>query len=423
MSDFRAIAAVTTTLRSLLLKGLGIQEVTARSLDNARKDKTTDQVNLFLYQALPDAAWRNMDMPRQVKPGETGYPPLPLTLYYLLTAYSDDDDDIDSHRLLGRAMSILHDHSLLGRNEIKAATENTRDLEESNLHEQIERVRITLQPLTLEEMSKLWSPFQTQYRFSVAYQVSVVLIESTRPVKSPLPVLQRGQEDRGVIAVAGALPILEEVRVPVRGTFAGIEDIRLARAVPSAQLGDEIALLGRNLAGDSVTVMFKSQHSTATFAPTQIVQNTDQLIIAKLQAPGDPADQNSPTATWPAGFYTARVMVKRNGEPDRFSNELAFSLAPTIRISPTAARAGDIELTVTCAPMVQPEQRVSLLFNNGEILAKPITAKTDQPKFGLTAVAQGEYVVRLRVDGVDSIPIDRQATTPQFADDQKLKVT
>ena len=54
---------------------------------------TGNQINVFLYQVLPDAAWRNRDMPRQMRPGETGHPPLPLVLYYLLTAYSDDEDD------------------------------------------------------------------------------------------------------------------------------------------------------------------------------------------------------------------------------------------------------------------------------------------------------------------------------------------
>ena len=48
-------------------------------------------------------------------------------------------------------------------------------------HEQIERVRITPQPLSVDELSKLWTAFQTHFRISAAYQVSVVLIESTRP--------------------------------------------------------------------------------------------------------------------------------------------------------------------------------------------------------------------------------------------------
>ena len=46
-------------------------------LDKARNgNNTANQLNLFLYQTMVNAAWRNMDMPRQVKPGETGQPPL-----------------------------------------------------------------------------------------------------------------------------------------------------------------------------------------------------------------------------------------------------------------------------------------------------------------------------------------------------------
>jgi len=423
VSNALAIAATTATLRNLLMKGLGIQDVTARSLDKARDGINGDQVNLFLYQTLPDAAWRNMDIPRQVKPGETGQPPLPLVLYYLITAYNADNDDTKSHILLGQAMGILHDHCLLGAAEIKSATDN--DVPGSTLHEQAERVRITLQPMTLDEMSKLWSPFQTQYRLSVAYQVSVVLIESTRPVKSPLPVLSRGQRDQGVLAVTGALPSLEEVRVPLGGKFPESEDVRLARTLPSAQLGDELALLGQNLAGGSVRVLFKHPRVEQPFL-AQVVRANEEVIIAKLPAPGAPNNPTSATATWPAGFYTAQVITSQSGEPERASNEIAFSLAPMIAISPNAAPAGNIALTIRCAPMVWPEQRVSLLFRDGEIVAPARAAKTPTLSFSLKAVPAGtaeEYVVRLRVDGVDSIPIDRAAATPQFAANQKIRVT
>jgi len=195
MSNALAIAAVTATLRALLIRKLGIPGITAQSPDKARPASASgDQVNLFLYQTMPDAAWRNMDMPRQLKAGETGQPPLPLILSYLLTAYSDDADDVKSQILLGRAMSALHDHPLLDAAEIKDATQNAAA--DSDLHEQLERVRITLLSMPLEELSKLWTAFQAPYRTSAAYQVSVVLIESTRPAKTPLPVLERGKGDR-----------------------------------------------------------------------------------------------------------------------------------------------------------------------------------------------------------------------------------
>ena len=48
--------------------------------------------------------------------GEPAQPPLALNLFYLLTAYGRDNDAQRpfSHMLLGRAMSILHDHPVLG---------------------------------------------------------------------------------------------------------------------------------------------------------------------------------------------------------------------------------------------------------------------------------------------------------------------
>ncbi|WP_143288178.1 Pvc16 family protein, partial [Calothrix rhizosoleniae] len=115
MSNSLAIAAVTTTLRYLLQRrfdsnGSGSVIVTTKPLDKARDNNNNgnggNQVNLFLYQTQSNAAWRNMDIPTQVKPGETGLPPLALNLYYMLTTYAQNDDfpEPTSHNLLGEAM-------------------------------------------------------------------------------------------------------------------------------------------------------------------------------------------------------------------------------------------------------------------------------------------------------------------------------
>ena len=77
MSNALAIAAVTTTLRSLLIRRLDSVSVTARPLDKARNGTASNQVNLFLYQTMTDGALVNMPMPRQGSPGESGLPPLP----------------------------------------------------------------------------------------------------------------------------------------------------------------------------------------------------------------------------------------------------------------------------------------------------------------------------------------------------------
>src|SRR5262249_30716937 len=160
-----------------------------------------------------------------------------------------------------------------------------------------------------------------------------------------------------------------------------VGDIRQARTVPSAQLGDQLALLGRRLAGGSVSVAFRNQRVEGAFTPAQILSVADDAIIVSLPEPGDPNDPTSPMATWPAGFYTAVATVQHAGEPDRISNEIAFSLAPTITIAPTSAAAGDITLAVTCAPMVHPGQRVSLLFRDGEIAAPSPDVATNSLAF------------------------------------------
>jgi len=201
VSNPLAIAATTLTLQAILQSAIvsdpadtDLTDTTVTILppDKARGNGNANQLNLFLYQILPNAAWRNMNIPSQVAAGETGNPPLALTLHYLLTAFGKDNDTTlpFGHHLLAKAMSIMYDHALLGPDEIRSATSAT--FPGSDLDKQVERVRITLQPMSLEEISKLWTGLVTQYRLSVGYEVSVMLIDSTQAKKTPLPVLTRG---------------------------------------------------------------------------------------------------------------------------------------------------------------------------------------------------------------------------------------
>ena len=192
-------------------------------------------------------------------------------------------------------MSILHDHALLGPQEIREA------LPDSDLAEQVERVRITLHPTSLDELSKLWTAFQTEYRLSVAYEASVVLLDSTLPATTPLPVLRRGTDDRGVIVVLGSLPRVDRLRMP------GPE--------PTAELGDTLTIAGRNLTGDSVRVLLRHPLVERPFERRPLDGASAESLTVKLPDPGDPADDNSPAARWPAGFYTVTVVTTRTGEP------------------------------------------------------------------------------------------------------------
>jgi hypothetical protein len=379
--------------------------VTTLHPDKARdSNNSANQVNLFLYQVLPNAAWRNRDMPRRVQPGETGMPPLALDLFYLMSAYGRNNDITQpfSHQLLGRAMSVLNDHALLGPDEIRAAV--AASIPDSDLDRQIERVRITLQPVTLDDLSKLWTGFQSQFRMSVAYLVSVVLIESLLPVKTPLPVLTRGPGDSGVASQTGLVP-----------PYPGLDAVGLPKQQPSALPGDLLALSGHHLSGSKLGVLFNHPLWTT---PVEVVPEAgagDISLNVRLPAPPAP---------WPAGFYSIALLVQRPGETTRrSSNTLSFALAPRMSIAPSTAAAGSITFTVSCTPEVRPQQRVSLLLGDREILAQSFAAPTGTLTFLADDVAAGMYWVRLRVDGVDSLLVDRSASPPVFDPSQQVTIT
>jgi hypothetical protein len=409
VSNALGIAAVTATLRNLLQQGLQLEAdlvdttVTTMVPDRARTSGgTANQVNLFLYQTMPNAAWRNLDVPNRVRPGETGYPPLALNLYYLLTVYGRDDDQSQpfSHELLGRAMSILHDHPVLGADEIQAA------LPGNDLYAQIERVRFTLQPLSVEEIYRLWTGFETPYRPSVSYEATVVLIESTRAFSAPLPVLTRGrpawfggQADGGVLVTPSVVP-------PTLGAI-----------LPSASavFGQRLTLQGTRLSGDAVSVSLVSPAMTAPVTVSAEAGGTDTSLGFVVPAG---------SAQFPSGLYSAGVTVTHGGVACS-SNALPLALGPTIASglpATLAASGGTATLTLECSPPVQPNQRVSLLLGNLEIPTTTTTFPASSLSFALSNVTAGVYFARLRVDGADSALVaDPAAKPPVF--DQSKKVT
>jgi len=406
MSNPLAVAAVTETLVKLLDPwihadgDLADTRVTALPPDKARDGGTTNQLNVFLYNASMNPAWRNMPLPDQARPNETSPPPLPLNLYYLLTAYGRDNQDDFAHRVLGRAMILLHDHALLGADEIKAALQN------NDLWQQVERVRITPQPLTIDEMSKLWTTFQTQYRISVAYEVGVVLVESGRPASAPLPVLKRAPG-----AAASIVP-----------PFPTIESIELPGNRPSALLGDTITLTGHDLAGPAVTVVVDSLRLASRKRIAPGAGATAQSLAFTI--PADAAAQ----ASWPPGLYTLAVEVSDPGPPARTVTSeavpfrLATSLTGPLPID-VASNAGAATIPVSFEPQVLPEQRVTLLLGDRQVPSPARAGPAANIDFDVAGIEPGDYFVRLRTDGVDSILIDFSAEPPAFLADHKAVIS
>ncbi|GAA1445891.1 DUF4255 domain-containing protein [Leifsonia poae] len=411
MSNSLAVAATTNAIRNLLLTqmpaldaGLAGLAVTTAVPAAARVNQVGPSVNLFLYRTAANPAWRNQDYPAQVHAGESGRPPLALDLHYLLTFFAPDDADKDamSHRVTAAALSVLHDHAVLDGAELDAA------LTGNDTSAQPERVRLTPESLSVAEMSELWTTFQSGYRLSASYLATVVLIDSRSPVSSPLPVLRRGSEDRGPVAVAGAAPVLRGVR-PIGGR-------------PAARLGEAVALVGDNLSPDDTVIRF-----TSTMRPAQ---GEDPPAAIELAAqPGFVPDELSVTlpdqatvatalGDWVPGFYAVTVVVRHPDQPALVDQRgSGVGVAPTITVNPDAA-AGSIAvgstLTVTAEPRVRDSQSAVLLFGSRQLppLTRANPAAGDPAidttpttfTFEVPAVPPGTYVVRLRIDGVDSVP-------------------
>ena len=432
MSNALAIAAVTAVLKDLLDNGLIDRNVSGAigssvtvsalppdRVKTGQSDPT--QLNLFLYHVAPNPGWRNVDLPSVNGWGErSGNPPLALDLFYLLTAYGSQD--FEAEILLGYAMQLLHETPVLTRDAIRRSLTPAspvgggilppplRALPAAELADQIELVKLSPQPMSTEEISKLWAAMQTNYRPSAAYQASVVLIESALPISSPLPVLTRGPADEGVIVVP-------DVAIPPP-SVPTLLAVTPPNSQPSARLGDVLALEGFNLAGDAVSVRFDNPRLATPNTRTPQAGGTAMALSVSI--PNQPAN-------WVAGIYAVSVVVTASGQPPRASNELPLALAPTIQtVSPNPApRSGNgrVDLTVGCAPQVRPQQRVSLFLGAREVSAQPHPTQTNSLTFRIDAAPPGQHWLRLRVDGVDSLLVDRSVTPPVFVAGQQVTIT
>lgn len=384
MSNHSAIAAVTATLTNMIQRAVSVDaavaggRVTARPPDRARQGVAGNQINLFLYRTSIDAAWRNQDPP-SIRPGESAQPSLPLVLSYLITAYGENDDEILSHRLLGIAMGVLNDRPLLSRADIQRSLQPGPG---SDLENQVERVRITPDPRPQDEISRMWATFGTGYRLSVSYDAALVLIDSTRPIAAPAPVLNRGAEDAGPIATARLAPRIERV-LPPNGQAA-------------ARPGDPVTLVGRNL--DAV----------AAFEVTGIRLAAAGVLPVASAGPGAAVVQIPSPPTLPAGTVAVAAHFDDGGGRLIAGNAAPLALAPTI-VSKATLKAkldkGKATLKIKCAPPVEAGQTIALVIGDRVVAIPPLDAASDQLTFALSGFAAGTYTLRLRIDSVDSIPI------------------
>lgn len=187
MSSFAVINVVTEVLKDLLdsslMTAFGNGNSGSYVVLKSPKDLETGVpkgLSLFLYNIVENAYIKNQPMKR-IDTTRLQYPPLALNCHYLLTPYGEeqanDGTGINTHRALGRAMQVLHDNAILKGPALMSRLENINEEDYYNL---IEEIRIILNPLSLDDLTKLWNSLNTSLRLSASYEVRVIMIESER---------------------------------------------------------------------------------------------------------------------------------------------------------------------------------------------------------------------------------------------------
>jgi hypothetical protein len=421
MSSALGIAAVTGVLKYVLNNGIAEgnlaaivgSDVNISSLPPDRVPingaQDPNQLNIFLYQTSYNSGWRNVGYPSRSADGSRiSNPPLALNLHYILSAYGAQD--FYPEIILGYGMQALHENSVLPRAAIRAALSPPllpglpKELLGSRLADQVEQITIAPETLTTEEISRLWTALGAHYRPSAAYQVTVLLIQPARSTIGPLPVAARA-------ATAPPFPeiVIEQV-IPATGEGTPI--------LPTSTLLIE----GQNLRGDDT-----------------------RLRIGGIEFVPDPKNVSAQQITFPlpnplpAGFYAGFIGVQvvqyvLLGSPataHSIFKSAAFGIALRPAITPVPEnvtskvvngvtyKAGDVKVTFT--PNVGRAQDVLLLLNEFNppagrapfaysFPAPPDNGITD-PKIPDTATIQfpfqnvvaGTYLVRIQVDGAETV--------------------
>jgi len=174
--DAAAIQIVTKALQDRLDAAIGTG-VYVGPLDdpNASGAKAV----LFLYRVALNADLRSREhvvaSPIPNDPPIVHERSLPLDLYYLFTAgTSQTGGELDALGVLGQAMRALNDSPFIEGVPVKGET-----------------VRVSIDPIGSEEMSRIWTLFPTaNYRTSVVYLASPVWIDPERPRSFGAPVVE-----------------------------------------------------------------------------------------------------------------------------------------------------------------------------------------------------------------------------------------
>jgi hypothetical protein len=342
-------------------------------------------VNVFLYRVCENAALQSQTLPGHAERGSFGHPPHALDLHYLVTAYGATkiaagpkfEDEIVAHFLLGSAMRILHDYPIITP---RLETTTGHQVLDPDLVAARQDIKLTLQPISLEDLSKVWTALSRPFRAAAAYEVTVVQLEAQVGDQYAQPVAEGPVGGAHVTAVAGPAPMI--------------------RAIHAAQRNDAVVR-----AGDTLVLEGEGLLGAETEAEIGGIAGIGQVTSARadrltLVVPDDPRLQPGVLELSVShGVTFGKPAGRRNALK---SNTVGFALAP--RVDSAVLAAGVLTITgdrlfnagVECVTLVQGNPIPSAKYTTSSAgqLVMPVDFALDP---------NGPARVFVRVNGAQSI--------------------
>jgi hypothetical protein len=447
MSNFLAIATVTSAIQQILREAISEQlpgaEVTTLRLDDLAKAGGQAGINVYLFQASPNPALRNNPFPSVDGGGNVlQQATVALDLHYILTYYGNEER-YEPEQLLALATIALTKMPQLTNDWIARTIAGAAGagLAGSDLATQQERIRVTPLAMSIDELHRVWNLFSpTPYRLSTVYSASAILLSVGDPATQALPVRTtritsmaappmkiidwnpkrfRFLVDDSVEIVAkgvdnSTVALLDDVPVATRRTAQGVAATvpnRISAGAVSLRLGiaasDGTAIatseavpvvivpaLGsppilRDLQGNPGVVVWPR--------PEPLPSQASEVILTSLDHPGRGLS-SSETQTFPLAHGLWDWSEKPSDALRRAFMQNGHHLADDARI----VALGE-ELRVRSA--TQPFPEFALRRNRSALTAFHGLAQDDPEgsvAFAFSSLARGRYLVRLRIDGVES---------------------
>ena len=412
MSDFQAIGGVSATLQRLLKDrmelplGVTAAMVTMSAPPQLPNPPTVEdpRVNLFLFRVTENGLLKNQDLVGHGHPAAYGHPPLSLDLHYLLTAYGTTVEgelvnEGRAQQLLGSAMRVLHDHPVITKDLVTIQPPANQSILDDSLQAEYEDVKLNLDPLGLEDLSKVWTALSLPFRLSAVYSISVVQIESQRSRRMAPPVRAR----RLHVTPLRRPQITAVHRTPTApGEPIGDQRVRI---------GDSISVEGLNFSADATWIRLGSLDPIALPAP---VADDEIVQLVPDQAALQPGPQvvqvrtRRPTEVVEGGLGPGQVVP---GDAVRDSNQAVFMLVPEIT-PPVSADPNFTVLTVNGSRLFRDGLNGFVLVGDRAIEIRRSTAQDPIPwaaptptsvQVPLPTLPPGSYAIRVRVNGAESM--------------------